>query len=67
MQLFGNLKNIPKEQMEVEIAMLLEEVQLNHVSPGRVLNDVKRVGACAHVCHQCTSHNCVAECHVHTW
>ena len=32
MQLFGYLKNIPKEKMAEEIQSLLEEVQLNHVS-----------------------------------
>ena len=32
MQLFGNLKNIPKHKMVAEIKTLLEEVQLNHVS-----------------------------------
>ena len=32
MELFANLKNIPKSRMQEEIRTLLEEVQLNHVS-----------------------------------
>ena len=32
MELFANLKNIPKSRMQKEIRTLLEEVQLNHVS-----------------------------------
>ena len=32
MELFANLKNIPKQHMQEEIRTLLEEVQLNHVS-----------------------------------
>ena len=32
MQLFANLKDIPRQHMKEEIRSLLEEVQLNHVS-----------------------------------
>ena len=32
MELFGNLKDIPKQQMQNEIGTLLKEVQLNQVS-----------------------------------
>ena len=31
MKLFGDLKGIPAERVQEEIATLLEEVQLNHV------------------------------------
>ncbi len=32
MELFGNLKDTPREQMKDEITMLLKEVQLNEVN-----------------------------------
>jgi len=36
MELFANLKDIPRQHMQEEIRTLLEEVQLNHVADYRV-------------------------------